>query len=197
MTEAELRKLAEEGRACELILGGQLQRCGAAARGARVRPDQLARRDRGCVARGERAPPGSRRARGAPRGAAATCARVQGSLGSSPGEESDCELDPIAVGVGGRRSRSSRRRCGGDRRGSRSRRSGAGRSTRRRPARSRARRRCGPSRAAARSPAGRSATAGICISSSRAPPRGRGSRSGTRSTGSRTGSPATPPKYRS
>ena len=26
MTEAELRKLAEEGRACELILGGQLQR---------------------------------------------------------------------------------------------------------------------------------------------------------------------------
>lgn len=26
MTEAELRKLAEEARACELILGGQLQR---------------------------------------------------------------------------------------------------------------------------------------------------------------------------
>jgi chromosome segregation ATPase len=26
VTEAELRKLAEEGRACELILGGQLQR---------------------------------------------------------------------------------------------------------------------------------------------------------------------------
>ena len=26
MTEAELRKLAEEGRACELILSGQLQR---------------------------------------------------------------------------------------------------------------------------------------------------------------------------
>ena len=26
MTEAELRKLAEEGRACELILGGQLRR---------------------------------------------------------------------------------------------------------------------------------------------------------------------------
>ncbi|HWL33671.1 MAG TPA: hypothetical protein VNP89_08700 [Gaiellaceae bacterium] len=26
MTEGELRKLAEEGRACELILGGQLQR---------------------------------------------------------------------------------------------------------------------------------------------------------------------------
>jgi uncharacterized coiled-coil DUF342 family protein len=25
VTEAELRKLAEEGRACELILGGQLQ----------------------------------------------------------------------------------------------------------------------------------------------------------------------------
>jgi chromosome segregation ATPase len=26
VTEAELRKLSEEGRACELILGGQLQR---------------------------------------------------------------------------------------------------------------------------------------------------------------------------
>jgi hypothetical protein len=26
VTEAELRRLAEEGRACELILGGQLQR---------------------------------------------------------------------------------------------------------------------------------------------------------------------------
>ena len=26
VTEAELRKLAEEGRACQLILGGQLQR---------------------------------------------------------------------------------------------------------------------------------------------------------------------------
>ena len=26
VTEAELRKLAEEGRACELIVGGQLQR---------------------------------------------------------------------------------------------------------------------------------------------------------------------------
>ena len=26
MTEAELRKLAEEGRACQLILGGQLKR---------------------------------------------------------------------------------------------------------------------------------------------------------------------------
>ena len=90
------RRARDRGGAAEARRGGSGVRAdsrrpapalGAAARGALVRPDQLARRDRGRVARGERASPGSRRARGAARGAAGTCARVQGALGSSPGVE--------------------------------------------------------------------------------------------------------------
>ena len=66
-TEAELRKLAEEGRACELILGGQLQRSEQRLEALASDPTQLDRRDRGSVARGERAPAGPRRAGGASR----------------------------------------------------------------------------------------------------------------------------------
>ena len=54
VTEAELRKLAEEGRACALILGAQLEEQAPARRALR-RPGELARRRRRRAAGRERA----------------------------------------------------------------------------------------------------------------------------------------------